>query len=251
MLGLIIVFTLIGSVLSLVSSFFLLLRRDLTEALSGNILNFAAGALLGVAFLDLLPHASEHVAELEDEVNIFMPALGGFLLFFFLERFLSSFHYHHEHGARPTNILILAGDSVHNFIDGLAITAAFLSSTSLGISTSLAVAAHEVPQEIADMGVLLANGWSRTRALLFNFLSALTALAGALLAFAFSSFVEEYEVYFLAAAAGLFVYIAASDLIPQIHERFRQDQRFYQVGFFLLGIIAIYIFTLLFESEAG
>ena len=243
-LGLILLFTTLGSILSLAGSFVLLIRKEMSESLSGTLLNFAAGALLAVAFLDLMPEAVEQ----SNGADVFIPALAGFLAFFLAERFINAFHHHHEHGATPSTVLILIGDAAHNFIDGVTITAAFLTDTSLGITTSLAVAAHEVPQEIADMGVLLANGLSRTKALLFNFLSALTAIAGALAAYAFADFVERNVFFFLSLAAGFFIYISASDLIPVLHERFREERKLTQVCFFVLGVVAIFVFTRLFES---
>ena len=233
--GLILLFTFIGSVASLAGSFFLLLRREMTEWFANTLLNFAAGVLLAVAFLDLLPEAVEEAGE----ADIFIPALGGFVAFFFAERFIHFFHHHHEHDGRPSTVFILVGDGIHNFIDGVAITAAFLTDTSLGIGTSLAVAAHEIPQEIADMGVLLANGLSRWKAVFLNFLSALAAIAGASIAYLFAGFVEENIHIFLSMAAGFFIYISASDLIPVLHERFREDRKLLQSSYFVLGLVSV------------
>lgn len=244
MLPLIITFTFLGSIASLVGSFFLLLRRKLTESFSEGLINFAAGVLIAVAFLDLFPEALEEAGG----ANIFIPAFVGFVGFFFAERFIQLFHHHHGHGEKPTTFLVIAGDGVHNFIDGVAITASFLTSVPLGITTSLAVAAHEIPQEIADMGVLLANGLSKKKALILNFLSALTALLGALLAFYFSEFVETKLYIFLSLTAGFFIYISASDLIPQIHEKYLVNKKFNHVSIFVLGIAAVYLFTRFFEG---
>ena len=243
-LAYILIFTLIGSVASLAGSFFLLFKRQITEAFSNNLISFAAGALLTVAFLDLFPEA----AKAAGEANVFLYVLAGFVAFFFAERFIQLFHHHHEHGEKPTVLLVLVGDGIHNFIDGVAITVGFLTSIQLGITTSLAVAAHEIPQEIADMGVLLACGLSKSRALLYNFLSALTAIAGALIAFFFASFIEQYLYVFLALAAGNFIYISASDLIPTLHEKFLEDRKLSQAVIFVLGILAIYTFTRFFEG---
>jgi zinc and cadmium transporter len=244
MLGYILLFTFLGSLLSLIGSYLLILRKGLTEALSNQLLNFAAGALLATAFLDLRPEA----IEFSGENDVFIWALAGFISFFFAERFIRVFHLHHSHGHEASTLLILIGDGIHNFIDGIAITIAFLTNVPLGITTSLAVAAHEIPQEIADMGVLLANGVNRKKALFYNFLSALTALVGALLAFFFASFIQEYLYIFLAITAGHFIYISASDLIPVLHEKFAQDKKWVNGGLFLLGIISVYLFTTIFES---
>ena len=243
-LAYILIFTTIGSIASLGGSFLLLTKKSLTENFSNNLLNFAAGVLLSVAFLDLFPES----LELAGEANIFLTALFGFLVFFFSERFINLVHRHHQHGRNPSTILILVGDGIHNFIDGIAITAAFLTNVPLGITTSLAVAAHEIPQEIADMGVLLANGLSKSKALLFNFLSALTAILGALLAYFFADFIKANLYLFLSLTAGFFIYISASDLIPQLHEKFREDRKFFQALFFVVGIVSVFIFTKFFEG---
>ena len=240
----IIVFTLMGSVGSLIGSYFLLLKQKITESFSNMLISFAAGALIATAFLDLFPEA----AEAAGDANIFMPALLGFLSFFIAERYIRLFHYHHSHGKKPSTLLVLIGDGIHNFVDGVTIAVAFLTSVPLGITTSIAVAAHEIPQEIADMGVLLANGLSKTRAVIFNFLSALTALAGAILTILFAGLIENYLYFFLAVAAGHFIYIAASDLIPEIHEDTGKGSKYSTIFLFLLGIIVVYIFTTIFEG---
>ena len=181
-----------------------------------------------------------------DGSDAFIWALGGFVIFFFAEKFIRLFHHHHGHGEKPTTYLVIVGDGIHNFIDGIIIAIAFITSVPLGISTALAVAAHEVPQEIADMGILLANGVSKRKALLLNFLSALTALAGAILALTFNVFILKYLYIFLALAAGHFIYIAAADLIPELHESKPGDKKSHQIFFFVLGIVIIYVFTKLF-----
>ena len=241
-LAYIIAFTLIGSIGSLVGSLFLLLRQNITEAFSNKLISFAAGALIAAAFVDLLPEASK----LAQDADIFMPAFLGFLSFFFAEKYIRLFHYHHGHGEKPSTFLVLAGDGVHNFVDGVTIAVAFLASIPLGITATIAVAAHEIPQEIADMGVLLANGLSKTRALFFNFLSAATALLGAIIAFFVAGQIEKYLYLFLAIAAGLFIYIAASDLIPELHEKSRGKRDFGSILIFVLGILTIYLSSLIF-----
>lgn len=243
-LAYIVAFTLIGSVGSLVGSFFLLLRSEITKAFSNRLISFAAGALIAVAFLDLFPEA----LEVSGGADIFIPAIIGFISFFIAERFIRLFHHHHGHGGgRPTVQLVLVGDGIHNFVDGVVIAVAFLTDIRLGITTSLAVAAHEIPQEIADMGVLLSCGISKRKAVLFNVLSSLTALVGALVAFWFASFIGQYLYIFLAIAAGHFIYIAASDLIPQLHESFLEE-RYLQTFIFLFGIVVVYLFTLIFAT---
>lgn len=249
-LAYIIVFTLVGSVLSLIGGVLLLLKNRISETFACSLISFAAGTLIGVAFLDLFPEAVEHAGE----ADAFLPALIGFVIFFFAERVIRIFH-HHRHGndagAKPSTSLILFGDGIHNFVDGVVITTAFLTAIPVGIVAALAVAAHEVPQEIADMGVLLANGLSKLKALLFNFLSALTALAGALIAFFFAGFIQDYLYIFLALAAGHFIYISASDLIPELHENHTKGRKVPLALIFVLGIATIWIFTTIFEAGHG
>ena len=145
-------------------------------------------------------------------------------------------------------MLILVGDGVHNAIDGIAITASFLTSIHLGITTSFAVAAHEIPQEIADMGILLAGGLSKTKAVFYNFLSALTALAGAIIAYFFQDFIKANLYIFLSVTAGFFIYISASDLIPALHEKYLNDKKLSSSFIFLSGILSVFIFTKMFEG---
>lgn len=240
---LIITFTLIGSILSLGGSLLLLTKKKLTENFSNQLISFAAGVLLATAFLDLLPEAKK----INPDAELFAATLLGFIVFFLAERFIRAFHHHHGHGNKPSTWLILISDGIHNFIDGIAITASFLTSTSVGIATSIAVAAHEIPQEIGDMGILLTNGLSKTRALFLNFLSALTALAGALVAFYFANVIESSLYFFLSMTAGFFIYISASDLIPDLHEKFLEN-RILNTSLFMLGIISVYTFTKFIEG---
>ena len=240
----IILFTLIGSILSLFGSLFLLLKQKITEDFSQKLISFAAGALIATAFLDLLPEA----AELKEGPQIFLFSLLGFVSFFFAEKYIRLFHYHHGHGEKPSTLLVLAGDGIHNFVDGVAIAVAFLVSIPLGIVTTIAVASHEIPQEIADMGVLLANGLPKARALIFNFLSAITALIGAIAAFLLAGKLEGYLYIFLAVAAGHFIYIAASDLIPELHEKSHGKRDFGSILIFVLGILTIYLSSLIFKG---
>ena len=212
-LAYILIFTFIGSIASLAGSFFLLIRRNITESFSSYLISFAAGVLLAVAFLDLLPEAQDAAGEL----NFFIPTLAGFIIFFFAERYVRLFHHHHQHGEKTPTALVLIGDGVHNFVDGVAITASFLTSIPLGITTSLAVAAHEIPQEIADMGILLANKLSKTKALTYNFLAHLTSILGGILGYFFIT--EQQSIYLLPVAAGGFLYIAIADLIPEIFKQ--------------------------------
>lgn len=227
------------SLLALIGALFLYWERITSQKVTLTLLSFAAGTMLAVSFLDLLPKALESAGE---NVNIFTPVLLGIVVFFFLERFVLWFHHHDEtHGMHPSAILILLGDGLHNFIDGVAITAAFLVSPGLGFATTLAIAAHEIPQEIADFSVLVHGGMEKTKALFFNFISGLTALAGAILGFYFLEGLGGVVPLFLAFTAGMFIYIACSDLIPEIHKSAEKQKSWTQFLPFLLGIATLWI----------
>lgn len=244
LLGYILFFTFLGSIVSLLGGIVLLFKKDLTLKISHLLISFAAGTLLGTAFFDLLPEAFEYGGE----DNIFFWALAGLLAFFVFERFVHWFHYHSEeeevHKAEkiePAVPLIILGDTLHNFIDGVVIAATFLVSVPIGVLTAFAVAAHEIPQEIGDFAILLNKGLSRKRVLLINFLSALTAIAGALLMFFLKDKVEEILPIILAITAGFFIYIASSDLIPEIHHEKRKGFAFYESLLLFLGVFLVWI----------
>ncbi|OGH14602.1 MAG: hypothetical protein A2860_03315 [Candidatus Levybacteria bacterium RIFCSPHIGHO2_01_FULL_37_33] len=244
MLFYILFFTLIGSVFSLIGGVVILFKEKLALRISHLLFSFAAGTLLGTAFFDLLPEAASNAPK---DINIFLWALIGFLVFFLIERFIHWFHHHHEHPAepalKPTVALITLGDSVHNFIDGVAIAASFLVNIPLGIVTSLAVAAHEIPQEIGDFSILLHKGVDRKKVLLLNLLSSAAAIVGAVLTFLMADFVTGLLPVFLSVTAGFFIYIAASDLIPEIHEKNKAGFAFIESFLLILGIFAIWVFV--------
>lgn len=213
----ILLFTAAGSLLSLIGGIILLSNKNLALKLSDFLTAFAAGALLGTAFLDLLPEALEAAA---DSQRVLLWALVGILIFFLLERFIHWFHHHHEHNddsSQPAAALVILGDSIHNFIDGVAIAITFLIDPAAGVITTLAVGAHEIPQEIGDFGILLKAGYSRKKVLWLNVLSACAAFAGAILTWAIGPSIESALPILLAITAGHFIYIATSDLIPAIH----------------------------------
>jgi len=201
------------SAIALVGSITLLLSPSALERILTPLVAFAAGSLLGGAFFHMLPAAVESG---ESAASVFAWAMLGFTLFFATEQFL---HWHHCHRSRadcrkPLTYLILIGDGLHNFLGGLGVAGVFLIDIRLGITTWLAAAAHEVPQELGDFGVLVHGGWTKSRALLFNLLSGLTFLLGGLVTYAASERVDvELLVPF---AAGNFVYLGASDLVPEI-----------------------------------
>lgn len=238
-LAYIIIFTLIGSVVSLIGGVLLLIKEKFAIKISHFLTSFAAGTLLGTAFFDLLPEAQ--VAGAGNKVNIFLWVLLGILIFFLLERFI----HHHDHGKNPEDKksvvpLIVIGDSLHNFIDGVAMAATFLVSIPLGVVTSLAVATHEIPQEIGDFGLMLNKGVPRKRVLLINFYSALAALAGAILTYLAKDIIQGLLPAILALTSGFFIYIAAANLIPEIHSRENQKIAFWETIMLLLGVIVVY-----------
>jgi len=241
----IIIFTTIGSIVSLIGGILLLLKPKFTENISHLLASFAAGALLATAFFDLLPEAVEESAHLGIEVGqLFVWVLVGILFFFLFERTVHWFHHHqHEHekeSAEPVVALIIVGDTIHNFIDGVVIAATFLVSIPLGIITALAVGAHEIPQEIGDFGVLLKKGMKTKKVLLVNIVSALTALLGAVLTFFAGERIEGLALIFLPITAGFFIYIALSDLVPEIHHENRKGFAVKETVMLILGVVVVY-----------
>jgi zinc and cadmium transporter len=211
----VIFFSLIGGLISLIGGILMLSRRRLADVLADYGTPLAAGALIAAVFLDLLKDGIEEAAA--DVVLV--SALVGIVLFFFAERFLHWFHHHHQHeDADPSKSLIIIGDILHNALDGVAIAAAFLVSVPTGIVTTIAVAAHEIPQEIGDFGLLLAKGMSRKRVLLVNVVSSLATTVMAVLTFALGSAEKLPIGVLLGISAGFLLYIALSDIIPTIHE---------------------------------
>lgn len=235
-----------GSLASLVGGFFLLTRRLSIQKVQRVAVPFAAGALLAAAFLNLLPEAIEHG---ESAAGTAALVLSGLVLFFVLERFLGWFHHHHDHGqvanekfrrADSMRLLIIVGDTIHNAIDGMVIGAAFLVDPVIGVATTFAIAAHEVPQEIGDFGILLALGARRRTVLLVNIISALATIIAAVAVYGLgSSLPENWEAGLLAIVAGMFIYIAASDLIPTIHEEPKSHVANYQTLILLVGIVLV------------
>jgi zinc and cadmium transporter len=215
--GHIILFSLLGGVVSLLGGLILIKGKKAADRLAKYATPFAAGTLLAAVFLDLLPEGLE-VASVN---TVMLSTLIGIVSFFFAERFLHWFHHHHEHEDKtndPTTNLIIFGDTMHNALDGVAIAAAFLVSVPTGIITTIAVAAHEIPQEIGDFGILLAKGMRRRKVLLANFFSALATVVTALLAFSLGSADKLPVGVLLGLSAGFLLYVALSDLIPSIHE---------------------------------
>lgn len=235
----VIFFSLIGGLFSLIGAAVLLKNKKTADGLANYATPFAAGVLLAAAFTDLLPEAL-HEAEARP---ILIATMFGVLGFFMLERFLRFFHHHHEHEAKgkSSSTLIIIGDTLHNALDGIAIGAAFLISPSTGIVAAIAVAAHEIPQEIGDFGLLLKNGMAKKKIVIVNVISALATTVTAVTTYWLASADSTAIPYLLAITAGFFIYIASSDIIPEIHEKLEKGKRDIRPWLLLLGALFIMI----------
>ncbi|MFA5530541.1 MAG: ZIP family metal transporter [Thiohalomonadaceae bacterium] len=248
LLALVVAFCLLGGVLSVIAAaIFLVLPEGVRNRALPHFVSFAIGALLGAAFLALLPHALE-APGIEDAHGIMGTVLLGLLAFFLLEKMVLWRHCHHgvcetghEHHHAVPGVLILVGDAIHNFVDGVLIAAAFLTDVHLGIVTAVAVAAHEIPQEVGDFAILLHSGFSRARAFTYNILASLTTVVGGLLAWFALSGVQDTVPYVLAIAASSFIYIAVADLIPGLHRRVNVGATAQQAALIAAGVIVIYL----------
>jgi len=237
-LAYIIIFSLLGGIVSLIGGMLLLSKRSLANNLATYTAPFAAGALLAAAFLDLLPEALEQ----SEAYSVMVWTLGGILFFFLLERFLRWFHHHHEHGkliGEPAASLIILGDTIHNAIDGVAIAASFLVSIPTGIITTIAVAAHEIPQEIGDFGLLLKFGLKRRAVLTVNVLSALATTLAAIVTYIIGETTSLPLPILLAITAGFFIYVAGSDIIPEIHKSKRLKSAVLDSILLILGLLIV------------
>ncbi|MFH0749451.1 MAG: ZIP family metal transporter [Candidatus Gottesmanbacteria bacterium] len=229
----------------LVGVFTLSIKESKLSRILMLLVSLSAGALMGGAFLHLLPEA----VELLDVNTVFTIVLISFVTFFFIEKLLHWRHCHKGHcDVHTFGSMNLIGDSIHNFIDGLIIAATFLTDIRLGIVTTLTVALHEIPQEIGDFGVLLYSGFGKKKALIANFLVALIAIFGGVVGYFLSFYAEHFITYLLPFAAGGFIYIAASDLMPEIRKEQSLKKSIVSFGFFLLGI-GIMVLTKKFGAE--
>ena len=234
-------FSLLGSVGAIAgAALMLLFSESIRKVIVPNLISYATGTLLGAAFLGMIPAGLEHAPA----IAITGTVLAGMVLFLMLEKFVLWRHCHEEecevHGqAAP---LILIGDAFHNFVDGVVIAAAFLTSIPLGVTVALAVIAHEVPQEVGVFGILLNSGYSRARALFLNTLSASTTLPGALIAYFWLGESQEAVPYIMALSAASFIYIATADLIPGLHKRVTLGTSLRQLVLMLAGIGTIAFF---------
>jgi zinc and cadmium transporter len=235
----------IGSVISLAGGALLLRFKKRRQAALLLTMPFGAGALLAAAFFDLLPESFD----LADSRTMLLYCLGGFTFFFVLERCASWFHHHHEHDKHGHNArqrwLIILGDMTHNAIDGVAIGAAFLVSIPLGVITALAVSAHEIPKELGTFALLLDRGWKDKTVVLANIATAIATIVAAVVVFSLGKDISELVAPLLALTAGFFIYVAASDIIPDIHEQ-SQKVGTIQAAMLVIGVILVgFVITLL------
>jgi len=230
------------SIIAFIGILTLLLKERLFEKILLGFVALSAGALLGGAFLHLIPEAIEQFTS----QNIFFYVLVGFALFFLIEKLL---HWRHCHkGKCPVHTFAymnLFGETIHNFVDGLIIAASYIVSIPLGIATTIAVALHEIPQELGDFGVLVYGGFSKVNALILNFIIALTAIIGGIFGYFLSGYVEGYAMFLLPFAAGGFIYISASDLIPEIRKEINLKKSIITFSVFILGILIMLLLKML------
>ncbi len=209
---LILVSTFLVSAISVIGILFLALKEKLLSKILLMLVSFASGSLLGGAFLHLIPESLSTYDE-----SVFIAILTGIVVFFLLEKSLWRHCHDRECSVHTFAYLNLFGDGIHNFVDGVIIAASFIASIPLGMAATLAVISHELPQEIGDFGILVYGGFSKTKALSYNVLTAITAIVGATFTYFFSAFIPSLA-YLLAFAAGSFIYIATTDLIPELHK---------------------------------
>jgi zinc and cadmium transporter len=230
---------------------FLAFKQQMLRKIIFVLVSFAVGALFGNAFFILIPE-SFHL--LNDTLFAGILIIAGILSMFILEKFI---HWKHDHDISeikkeaPLGYISLATDALHNFIDGVLIAAAWATSPEIGIATTLAVIIHEVPQEISDFGILIHAGFSRKKALLFNFLSALTAIVGVLLAFWVGQRFENISYYILPVAAGGFIYLAGSDLIPELHREKSTRKNLLQFVAIIAGLLLMLFISQNLEHNHG
>jgi len=221
-----------------VGVFTLSLKEKSLEKILFLLVSLSTGGLMGGAFLHLLPEAVETLAGNE----VFLCVLAGFFLFLLIEKIIHWRHCHKGHCEIHTFAhMNLIGDSIHNFLDGLIMAAGFVASPSLGIASTIAIFLHEVPQEIGDFGVLVYGGMKKKTALMLNFLTALTAILGGFVGFYLLSFTQAFSAYLIAFAAGGFIYIAASDLIPEIRKEIGIKKFALNFCVMMIGIFLMYI----------
>lgn len=242
------IFSLLGGILSFFGALLLVRTRGLKPNHTAHLISFAAGALIAASFLDLLPEAIEIMGEPHDAT---LWAMIGFVSFFIIEGLFHWYHPTHNdernedckdgghHQLTHTPWLLITADTIHNFIDGVAIAAAFMVNIPLGIITTFAIAAHEIPQEVGDVTVMLHAGWKKSRVIFWNIVSAFAATGGAILTFLVRDYIDIHLGTLIAIAAGFFIYIGASDLVPELYRNTRRDKLSHAVALFFFGLFIV------------
>ncbi len=251
-LAYIIITTILISLVSFIGIFTLALKEKVLNKILLFLVSLSAGALMAGAFLHLIPEAIEksiyeHEGHMEIPLEIFIFVIVGFILFFIIEKVLHWRHCHKESCDIHTfHYMNLIGDSVHNFIDGLILAASFVTSIELGITTTFAIVAHEIPQEIGDFGVLIYGGFKKKKAIILNFIIAATAIIGGIIGFIISRAIDDATIFLLPFAAGGFIYIAATDLIPEIKKELDYKKYLITLIIFIFGILLMWFIKIYF-----
>jgi len=228
------------SLISLVGVIFLL-KRKLIDRTMFFLISFAAGGMLGGAFFHLIPETLDQVNETE---KVFVLVMAGMVIFFVLEKILRWHHCHEQNceqgELKHLGYLNLIGDGVHNLIDGLVIVSAFAVNPSLGLAVSFSIALHEIPQEIGDLGVIMYAGFKARTALLYNLLSAILALIGVMVGYFLINYLPHFNQILLPLAAGGFIYIAAVDLVPELHKELNLKKSLFLFLVFILALVIMF-----------
>ena len=235
--------TFVVSLISFVGVICLALKENILNKILLILIGLSAGALMGGAFLHLLPEAVEKSSGLD----VYLFVLIGFIIFFLIEKVLHWRHCHKgECDVHTFQYMNLVGDSIHNFIDGMIMAASFVVTVPLGITTTIAISTHEIPQEIGDFGVLLYGGFSKRRAITLNFVVALTAVLGGIVGYFVSSLIDNIVLFILPFAAGGFIYIAATDLVPEIRKELDMKKYMATLVVFICGILIMWVTKVVF-----
>lgn len=226
------------SLVSLIGIITFFVKDKLLDKILILIIGFSAGGLIGGAFLHLIPESLEK----RNYVDVFSWVILGFIVFFFLERYLHWRHCHEGHcDVHAFTYLSIVGDATHNFIDGLTIGASFVVSVHIGVAVTIAIICHEIPHELGNYGILIYGGFSKLKALLYNFLSAVTAIIGTVIGYIISTHAQNFAVSLMPFAAGGFIYIASCDLIPELHKQPNTRKAALSMVLFVFGIILMLI----------
>jgi len=238
--------TLLVSLLGLIGFFTLFFSDEKIKKILIPLVSFSAGGLMGGAFFHLLPEA---ITENCNVLSTFTYLIMGFCLFFILEKFLRWHHCHDKHCTKKHHLgyINLIGDGLHNFIDGVIIASAFMANIPLGVATTISIISHEIPQEMGDFGVLLYSGMKKTRALLYNYLVAAIAILGALAGYFLINLISGLNAVLIPLAAGGFIYIAASDLIPELQEELNAKRSVINFGIFILALAFMFVIKIIGE----